>query len=176
MIKSIFDSKEELYFSWWLEELKKYDIIKSYTRDVVPFIITEGYTINKIKPMKRVPDKIIKKTIIPKKIYTPDFKIIWNYDILKSTKLFNLFHIYKEHKEYYSIIEIKGSWDKHNMIRLFKNNQAFIYEKFKIVVVLFKIPLLFKLTFTPQKYLFTDISKKIRKLNYNPITIKTYLT
>lgn len=175
--KKALESKEELYFSWWLNDLKKIGIVKSYTHNVTPFTITEGYFIEKIKPMKRVPDKILKKTIIPKKIYTPDFEIIWDYEKFKKTKLANIFHVYKTKStnEYYSIAETKGSWDRNNMTRLFKNNQAFIYEKYKIVVGLYKIPTLFEKTFTPQKYIFTDISGKFRKINFKIITLKEYL-
>lgn len=50
----IFKSKEELYFSWWLDELKKHNIVKAWayeseTHRLVPNIMKVEYKISKLK-------------------------------------------------------------------------------------------------------------------------------
>lgn len=178
-----FDSKEELYFSWFIKELVEAGYIYLYTKITDSYQLTNGLTWNYIKPMKKVPDKLLKQTILKPSVYTPDFKIQWtekalgifvtelidNKDKKKITTPFIC-------QNMVSIIEIKGNFDSNNMSRLAINNIKFLYEKYGLYVNLIKIPGIFNKTFTPIRYLNTDKSNKTRKINYKNIgTLRTFI-
>ena len=181
------DSKEEIYFSWWLEELYNKGVIISATNRTESLKLTEGCIRNYIKPMKRVADKKLTQNILPSRVYTPDFKIVWNTthpkielfignikDVHK--KWDSLFHPWIEQFETSSFVETKGTFDRNNMTRLFKQNQSWVYANYGIVVSLIKIPNLFNKTFTPKRYMTTDLTQKPRTIKYkNIITIDEFL-
>ena len=60
------------------------------------------------------------------------------------------------------------------MTRVFKNNQKFIWDKYKEYVNLIYVTELFEQTFTPKKYRLTPTGKP-RKINWNPITLKQFV-
>ena len=176
-----FDSKEELYFSWYLEVLRNWNFIESWEKIEEPFQLTSDLTIEYIKPMKRVEDKVLTQTLLSGRVYTPDFKVKWTdqaYNIfvqeLKDGEKITTPFI--SNKKNVSIVEIKGVFDNNNMTRLAINNIKDMYEKYGIYVCMTKIPMLFKKTFTPERYLLTDKSFKPRKIKYATRTIKEYIT
>ncbi|MCK5159920.1 MAG: hypothetical protein KAR08_12215, partial [Candidatus Heimdallarchaeota archaeon] len=59
-----FDSKEERYFSWYLEVLRNWNFIESWEKVEEPYILTTGLYIKFIKPMKRVADKELEQTLL----------------------------------------------------------------------------------------------------------------
>ena len=83
-----------------------------------------------------------------------------------------LFHLHDVNKSY---MEIKGVFDRNNMTRLFRQNQAWIYDKHRIFVDLFLIPKLFAKTFTPKKYLITDKTMKPRAIGFQINSVDEYL-
>jgi len=172
-----FDSDQELWFSYYLEELKQNGYIISYTHDVKPITLTEGLYIEVIKPMKRVPDKILKKKILPPRVYTADFKIEWVPDKFWGSSFEKFFRpsTSKDGKRLFEVIEVKPDFDQNNMTRLFKQNQAWIWDKYQIFVTLVKLPSFFKRTFTPKEFLLTDITKKKRKTNFPIITFDQFI-
>lgn len=183
-----FDSKEELYFSWWLDELIQEDIIIDYVAQPDSFVLTKAVERPYIKKMKRVEDKELTETLIREKVYSPDFKLYWNLghpnidkfvgdlsdrERKHSSVLFKSRFLTKPSE--ICFVEIKGSYDNNNMTRLFLQNQAFVWEKHKEWVNLIKIPNLFKKTFTPKRYLLTDKTKKPRKIKFPAKTLKDFL-
>jgi hypothetical protein len=184
----MFDSDEELYFSYFLEELLSIGVILSYEHNPEPFVLTKGFNKEYQKILKKS-TKILTQKVIGKKIYTTDFKIVWNPDkdisiiaqdiddtILKITCPF----LYKKEKQsddtiqLISYVETKGIFDRNNMTRLFQQNKAWLFDKYQIYINLIKLPSFFEETFTPQKYLFTKIKKDTRRLKYTPKTIKEF--
>ena len=180
-----FDTDDEYYFSLWLEELKEAGYVDSWSREPYELKLTDGLQVEyfketKLKTKIKVEKKL--KTILRPSIYTPDFEISWNE---KSHKL--LFQLIRENSEYnspfyadydtyVSLVELKPSFDSGNMTRLFKNNQKFIWDKFKIYINLIEdLGALFAATFTPNEYLLTPKTKKLRKLNYTPRTLEQFL-
>ena len=172
-MKNNFDSKEELYFSWYLDELKRQRYINHWQRNETSYNLFGGLVHSYIKPMKRVEDKILTQTILQPSSYTPDFIIYWE------PKAIGIF-VSKESKtvgkiitpflctddELISIVETKGTFDMGNMTRLANNNIKFVYEKYQVYINMVKVPTIFKHTFTPERYLFTDKSMQPRKINY----------
>jgi hypothetical protein len=175
-----FDSKEELYFSWYLGVLKNWNFIESWEKIEEPFQLTSDLIIKYKKPMKRVEDKILTQTLLSGRVYTPDFKIKW------TDQAYNIFVQELQDGEKIttpfisqgnvSIVEIKGVFDNQNMTRLAINNIKDMYEKYGIYISLAKIPMLFKKTFTPERYLLTDKSLKPRAIKYTTRTIKEFIT
>ena len=166
-----FDSNEELYFSWWLEELHDNDLMLEYKRgsefllsDPVKATVEVEYQTKKRKETKR---KLVEKHLLNGHIYTADFNVLFRRSFAEKCG-FN-------HNSGLAIIEVKNDYDANNMTRLFRVNQKWIYQKHGIIVNLVKIPSLFKKTFTPARYLLTDQTMKPRKLKYKPKTLKQFL-
>lgn len=174
-MKEVIESHEELWFSWYLEALKKAGYIRNYTHQVKSIILNKEMEITYIKPMKRVPDKVLKKTIIPIKVYTPDFKVEWSKEKFGGSILSKWFHPNTYRDKLISIIEVKGNWDQNNMTRLFKQNQAIVWDKHGVFVQLLKLPDLFKYTFTPDRYLLTNKTMKPRIIKFKTKKLDEFL-
>ena len=185
----MFDSDEEKYFSWYLDELMNEGYIESYTPHHKSYQLAEPVAYEWKKELK-TKTKIMKSTLLQGKLYTPDFLIKWTPDAYKGL-LMNL-SCKSDINGYpftecvplypYSVIEIKPIFDQNNMEREFRINQKWVYQKHGIYVQLIK-PLskkkgfkgLFERTFTPKEYLLTDKKTRLRTLHYKPIGIKEYL-
>lgn len=164
-----FDSKEELYFSWWLDELKDKGYVLEYQR-CKPYVLSHP----------------IDKHVLGKKLegheYTPDFVVKW---ACKAFKVFyggdsptiitdgNYESVLDGDNE--SIIEIKPSFDANNMTRLFRLNQKWMYDAFNIYVNLIVPEKLFSKTFCPDRFRYTDGGKSMRKLNKQYLTLDEYI-
>jgi hypothetical protein len=176
----MFDSKEEKYFSWYLEVLRNWNFISSWEKVEASYKLTEDLVIEYIKPMKRVEDKVLTQTLLSGRVYTPDFKIYW------TEQAYGIFvqELYCGEKitapfvsqGYISIVEVKGGFDNNNMTRLAVNNIKDVYEKYNDYITMVKVPMIFKKTFTPERYLLTDKSFKPRKIKYVTRTIKQFIT
>jgi len=170
-----FDSKEELYFSWYMEVLKSKGYIEQYGKIEDGYNLTEGLKREYLKPMKKASPKLMEQVILNPSRYTPDFKILWNIKALgifvseinggTNNKITTPFIC----QDLYSSIEVKANFDANNMSRLVINNIKFLYEKHKVFVNLIKVPAIFDKTFTPDRYFMTDETFKPRKLNYKNV-------
>ena len=160
-----FDSKEELYFSWWLDELIEAEWVLSYERST-PILLFAKMVKHYEKKLK-TKTKILQKTILPEHIYTPDFDVVFIPEFAEKCEFF--------HNEGGCVVEIKGDYDRNNMTRLFKINQKWSAKELGIMVNLVKIPSFFKKTFTPKRYLLTDQTMRERKLNYKPRTLQQFM-
>ncbi len=174
-----FDSKEELYFSWYLEVLRNWNFVEWWNKNEKSYKLTDDVAISYIKEMKRVPDKVLTQILLPGRVYTPDFLIKWTDQAegiftqeLKDGKKIKTPFVSQEG---HSIVETKANFDKNNMTRLATNNIKDTYYKHKVFVSMVKLPLLFKQTFTPERYLLTDQTLKPRKIKYATRTIKDFI-
>jgi len=171
------DSKENTYFSWYLDELKKAGYISEW--------IYEPKSYNLFDPIKRIDikkNKEIERKLLGAHSYTPDFGIIWNesaYDIftreikeLLPSRINNPF--FRQGNR--SVIEVKPIFDRNNMIRLFSINQRWVYQKIGRYVQLIVPEKLFKDTFTPLKYLFTDSGRQPRKIKFTTVGLTYYVS
>ena len=134
-----FDSKDELYFSYWLEELDEF--ILGWESHPDPFKLFDGLSIIKQVQLK-TKVKQVEKTLLQPHVYTPDFFI-------------NVTHNFPFKKHIISnYIEIKPKFDRYNMTRLFHINQKWVFDKFGIYVQQIIVDTLFKQTFVPRKCAF----------------------
>ena len=167
-----FDSNEEKYFSWYLEELKERKYIDNWKKIEIAYELTDGLSHTYIKKMKKIEDVELMQTILSPSSYTPDFKIFWNkkaYGIfvqdINNTKN-KIVTPFICDSEGISIVETKGTFDMGNMTRLATLNIKFMYFRYNIYVNLIKVPTIFKKTFTPDRYLMTDKTFRPRAINY----------
>jgi hypothetical protein len=181
----LFDSPEELHFSYWLDELKSEGFIIEWYRDITPYQMTSGlkhsYTVTEnLKTKTKTTDK--QQIILRPSEYTPDFRIIW------SDTADNIFFQTFDHKgkitapfiaSVYegvpiSIVEVKPDFDRDNMTRLFILNQKFVWDKYKEYINQVEVKGLFEKTFTPYEYRLTPVQRKERKLGWTPISLLDY--
>lgn len=177
---TVFDSKEELYFSFYLDELYKAGYISAYEPQPESYVLSPPIFFKYTKQLKTKTKQIVKK-LTREHIYSPDFKILW------TEKAYNVFSrnidcnadlkaipfITNCQK---SIIEIKPIFDQNNMTRLFTINAKWMYQRHGIYVQKIIPVKLFEATFTPRKYLLTDKTNRPRKLKYQPKTLNDFIS
>lgn len=156
-------SKEEEYFSWYLDELKEAGFVSEYWYEPSSFILSEKITKEKeiIKQLKTKQNREVKvSTILDKHIYTPDFKI-----------QFNVIPWFLESNDFIQNniwwVDVKGTFNRHGGDRVFPINAKWTYQKYGILVEKIIPSKLFKETFTPILYLKTDKGKQERKIKWN---------
>ena len=180
-----FRSKEEIYFSWWLDELIKEGVINSYKYEPHSFLLIEEHGYNWIDNTKKKP-KEKSSTLLNSHSYTPDFLISWNGfhkklmwdlyhpDMSLTTKI-NKGKIVSQKNR--SWIDVKGSYNKHGGDRIFPIHQKMMFEKKKLYINKIEPKKLFSRTFTPKKYIVTDGGGQLRKIDdWEPIPVKEFLT
>lgn len=184
LIEEELDSNEELYYAWWLSELCDAGFVSAVITQPEGFELHPGFCHTFIKKMK-TKDKIQEETIIKPSVYTTDFYVKWTE---KAVGVFiNLLDTDDKimkgqsplldicNKELGSFTEVKPKFDQNNMTRLARTNIKWVQDKHGIFVNLVIPCKLFKKTFTPERYLTTNLSGKPRKLDYKPRTLKEYL-
>ena len=171
-------SKEELYFSWWLDELEDNGIIESYGYEPKTFKLSDAAHYTKTVQMK-TKSKIVTRTLLQPHSYTPDFQIHWHKDM-------DFIHSWCG----LSWVDVKGGYSKNFNDTAFPLNQKWMYDKFGIYVekvvsgsstyknskkeLVIKKGLFAK-TFTPKRYLLTDKSNKPRKINFKVTLLEDIL-
>lgn len=183
-----FDSKEELYFSFWLEELEQAGYINSWN-NAKTYQLGEKI-VNKYTEQLKTKAKEKEQTILNGCEYTPDFEINWNFNAINI--FFDIFPVLTNikvnpdlilakvvdselTKHFTSIVEIKPNFDQNNMTRLNGINRKWMYQKHSIFVNLVKVPDIFKDTFTPKKYLVTDTGKQTRLIHFQTRSLEDYV-
>ncbi len=185
MTKLNFDSDEEMYFYWWLEELQEAGYIDSIEHHPMPYKLSDP-VIGEYEKQLKTKVKEETEELIKGHIYTPDFKIVWSE---KAEGLFyehigslnrkkeknSLKYLISTHGSR-TIIEVKPLFDQNNMTRLFKINQKWTYEKHAVFVNMIVPEKWFNKTFTPNRFLTTNKSGKARKIKYkNVISLKDFV-
>jgi len=196
------DSKEELYFKWFAEELLAFDIISNYKYHPKPFLLTPGTDFevhNKQKPTNK--PRIL--SLIQAHEYTADFILEWTPKLrgklwepisgihYSNVKEFPFLANYKKELNiYYSVIDVKGSFaGLHNTTAItFPLNQKWVWSKYNIYVNKVvthpritktgkNIPsnALFLTTFVPERFNLTDKDMTERIIHYKKRTIAQYL-
>lgn len=191
--RSNFRSDDEVFFAWFLDELKESDYVRKWTYEEEVFDLVDSHKVPWKKKMRtKIKDEEF--TLIQGCTYQPDFKIYWNdkakdifyYErnetITQPEKVLPYFYA----KDGISRIEIKPSHDFQN-----KTAQATIKIKWllqvKDVYVQIVIPTpsvtrgkvkplnaLFHALFTPKRYWTTDGGTKMRTIRFNKKTLSEW--
>lgn len=180
-----YKSKEELYFSWWLDDLKSEGIIEAYQYEPNTFNLSTAHFYDRLILLK-TKTKRKEKKLLDIHDYTPDFVVRWNkkhnglfyrtingYNYSGNVPFFC--NISKKDGEHYTFFEVKGTFDYMNMTRIFTLNQKWLYDKWKLYVQLAAVPGIFKSTFTPSRYLLTDKATTNRKISFDIRMLSDYI-
>jgi len=180
------DSKEELYMSWWLSELKEAGYIKSYQLHPQSYILSN---LRKYKYDKQLKTKTkeIETTLIAGHVYTADFEIKWHE---KARHIFfNTFRdkvylkkipfvaqdVFGSDFSSSSIVEIKVTFDRFHTNREFSINQKWMLLNRDLYVQKIVVAKLFEKTFVPERYLMTDKSGKRRKIKFEVRSLREFI-
>lgn len=189
-----FDSKEEMHFSWWLNELIEKGYIDEVIYQPIPFKLSDSFSRTYIKKIDKKTGDAVYDTqhIVFGHEYTPDVLIQWN------PKAKGIFYVpiidqsIKMQKHHLisnvminpnngddvdcTIVEIKGMFDFKNMTRLATINIKWVFSEHKIFIEMVKVPGIFKTTFTPNRYLFTDETREPRRgIKFPTKTLSAFL-
>jgi hypothetical protein len=178
-----FDSVGELYFYWWCSELKEAGYIDNFVTQPSPIILSEKVTEEYIIPMKKVADKVKSHTLMNGHIYTYDSLIRFTMQgshLLCFDLLLDEFNKSRDtgkliSKDCYCRIELKPKFDQNNMTRLAVINQKWVYDKTGKFINIVIPEKLFEKTFTPKRYLLTDVSKTKRKINFKTRSLEEFV-
>jgi len=196
---SNFQSEEEKYFYWYLEELKKHGYVTTYRYQPKPFPLSYPVYHEWIKQLK-TKQKLCKSTLLQSHEYQADFIIYWTNKAhfvfhtahTDSAKLETPFVSNKsglDLDKYFSIVDIKGTYDQQDNTRRFSISQKWVWKKFKIFVQkivpvpkidkngkLIPANALFPTTFVPKRYFLTDRSMAKRKIRFPNRSIENFIT
>jgi hypothetical protein len=167
-----FDSDEEMYFFWYLQELEKKGYIKDIKRPDTILVIPEV----KIEIGGK------KVTLLQDVCYTGDFE----FKIVKEHPLFDDLNkprikptnrttkvLYHQHKVVR--VETKGNFDFRGKTQFFVIIQKALFNSSGKYFNLVKLPSFFEKTFTPKRYLFQNVdSKKKRLIKFKVRTLEEY--
>lgn len=141
-------SKEEDYFSWWLDDLAEKGFIKSALYEPHQYLLSD-----------KVPG------LLRKHVYTPD----WIIEFTTVPDFMKQFHIVNK----MWVVDIKGSFNgaRNTSAITFPLNQKWMYQRYGIYVDKIIPKELFENTFTPKRYLKTDGGDRERKINWKIKTL-----
>jgi hypothetical protein len=174
----VFDSNEEMYFYWWVKELKKEGYIDSIEMQPKAFELSDKTVVQHTKPMKKTADKVLDHTLVNEHVYTADALIKWNEKALgifcyvfppATAHEKQIYKLFVCDSLLYSYFEVKPIFDQNNMTRLVKINIKWVLKDFGILVNMFIPETVFNAYFTPQRYLFQNKAKGSRKIKYKNI-------
>jgi hypothetical protein len=178
------DSKEEVYFSWWLDELQAAGFIRAWGYQSYSFNLSDRVQYQVKKPLKtkvRVDDKLL----LHPHTYTPDFFIDWDESArgLFYNNLGDMVDIKScaiIAQDNFSRIDVKPKqWGNNSFMEAFRLNQKWTFDRHGVyvqpVVVVGQKTSLFETTFTPRRYFTTDKSGRPRKLNYKARTLAEFV-
>jgi hypothetical protein len=184
----------EIYFEWWLDELKNKGLVISYLREPESFKLYEALNINYEKELK-TKTKEMSFNLFREMIYTPDYLVRFDVSMSKffgfvednclknsvdRSKILGYTTKYSDN-DIYVYFDCKPTpqaekySNKVGSSRDFKFNKRLLYEKHNLIVNKV-IPCgiansLYCKTFLPTRYRFTDKSGALRKLK--PYDLKT---
>jgi ribosomal protein L30/L7E len=181
-------SSEEQHFHWWLDDLDSRQLIMKRISQPTPFLLASAITYELVTELTtKVKTEV--KTLEQGHIYTPDALIDFSPDMRgmvnivgwpTTKKKKNALWCHEVEGVLRCWIEVKpNGYDKHNMLRLAKINQKWVYEKYEKVVNIVKIGnnkgSFFDQTFTPERFFKCDRADRPRKINFTPRSVDEWL-
>jgi hypothetical protein len=170
-------SDEEIYASWFFEELKAKGYITKIIYQPEPFTLFDGAEFDWIKDIPTKKDPLRKEfktsTMLSPAIYTPDILVFWSH------KAKNLFYSIDEPQSStcklfiahyvtgnlisdipYSYIEVKPVFDDNNMTREVVIKHKWVYQRYGAYVNMFIRNKVMPKLFTPEKYIKDQVYQK----------------
>lgn len=191
--KEKLESDEELYFVWWLIDLYKAGYVKNALHEPTTFNLSEPV----VKPFRKETQLKTKlkveegeETVLDGLVYTPDFAVQWTekaigifcdhlHCVEKLTYKRNPLRYVGQARglDMWTYVEVKPEHDHKNMTRAAKIKMNWTYQKHGAFINLQKVgKALFKKTFTPDRFRFTNKKLDARKLDYKPRTLEEFIS
>lgn len=192
-----FDSWEEQYIEWYLQELREAGHILKYEYQPETFLLSPVQKYSEVVTLK-TKTRVDEHSILQPHSYTPDYRIFWNSsaigifckvlseksinECLKVDKSVNGNH--KKAKFWsqlhktgipVSVIDVKPVFDMQNMTRQFVINQKWLYDKYDVYCQKVIHEDLFAKTFCPFRFTKTNKSMCDRKLKFKPVSLFEFL-
>ena len=182
-------SNEEIYFTWYLEELQERGFIKSWKRaDPIPLFSTVKAWYLKVGPKK---SNSYDRTLLKAAEYTPDFEITWTdkargvlFDVARSSEadatdqprcFFQVAGRATMMYPYKSLVEVKGGFTESREIKWYSVLIKCVYHLHGLYVqkleVSNKKSSVFCKTFCPERFKLTDKTLKPRSLKFSPTSL-----
>jgi hypothetical protein len=185
MEEQTYDSDEERYFVWYLNELLGVGIIKHWKYHPKPFPLSDKVQ-HECLEEKKTKTKHIFKFLMHPHNYQADFIIYWDpgwegriFMSLDGWLDLNYPFIANMSKDKvpFSVVDIKGTFaGKHNNSAVtFPLDQKWTYARHKIYVQKIIPKEIFEATFIPRKYEITNVSGKKRKIGFKVRFIEQYI-
>jgi len=192
-----FDSKEEWYFSLWLNELNRRGLIEDSKYHPKSFILSDSVQIPYIKQLK-TKVKTEEAHLFGSHEYQADWIIYWNSKLTgilysdssvpgrSPTDFPFIANWSKSRRSFFSVIDVKGTFNQNDAYRRFSIDQKWVYQKFGIYVQKI-IPMptnkespkpksaLFLTTFMPARATLTDIKAVDRNFKFKYKLIDEFL-
>ena len=176
----------EVYVFLWLMELKEAGYIDEI--ELQPKKLIMAPTVKrKYEKQLKTKIKIVEEHVASDLKYTPDFKVVWNPLAYEANIVIEFDSLVKKESHHVfsfdgvSLIECKPDdlkcregKDK-NMTRLFISKQKAIYHELGIWVNLVFHNALFRDTFIPERYKYSDGMTTIRKIEYKYLDLSKYI-
>lgn len=168
-----FDSEQEIYFYYWLNDLKDKGLVIDFIYEPDPFLLCNEAYVKWNKQLKTKTKEHNNKIIHDLK-YTIDFEIEWSDktdgiltyadDGIYTSSPRNLMYRDSNNKSY---IEVKPSFNYQNMNRHVKVKIAWVYAKYNKYIQIITPNKLFQETFYPERYKYTLSGKSLRRSKVN---------
>jgi hypothetical protein len=160
MNRQDFKSNEEWYFYSWLKELEDLGFVFSIEYEPDPFLLTEGKKVFWRKQNVKGKQSNRPATVRRPLQYTTDFKVVFANQA-DGIFTFNTSGVYTKKPLFYSstdtlYFEVKPSYNFQNMNRSVKDRIAWTCDLHDVDIELVKPESLFKKSFYPSSYFYTD--------------------
>jgi hypothetical protein len=178
----IFDSKEEEYFSWYLEELVNNGFASSWKRCDTMTLASNVKAWSQKGKSKAKPTVVLRA-----QTYTPDFEVLWTQKAVDKKLVVELVkeesgnlpesysHPFITNNDLVSLLEVKGGFTEHDESRIYSILAKWTYQVHGVYVQRVKVSAapnsIFAKTFCPSRFLLTDKTMKPRKINFSPRSI-----
>jgi len=193
-----FDSPEEMWFAWWLEELRQYEEIGEWRYQAKTWQLSRSCDLLwSVQGARKVLER--SKCLLRAHSYTADFSVRWrNKDWINVETAEwresdgNDLRIVPPYKpdavmlatgsDLTAYVDIKGGFVRgHSKAEAFEVKRGIVWEQHgdyinRIVPYTAKGPCLFKATFVPQRFFFTDKGHQARKIHFPVRRIEEWLS
>jgi len=188
-------SNEELYFAWYMEELWDAGFINGYEEHAKTFELSDPVSYNVVDKLLKTKIKNKDQTLLRENTYTEDFIIYWNKNAegIFYEEVYTNKSVYDKTTPFLiwsntpsaliSYIDVKSSVPTRfaknvSSVYTFPIEQKWVMDKYDAyiqkVVPVGKNNCLFATTFTPKRYLFTDVVMSKRTIHHKIENLYNY--
>ena len=178
-------SKEEIYFRWYLDDLKDAGIVTSFEYQPGAWVLSEGAKVVQLVKLK-TKTKTVERPLFQAKTYMPDFFIFFNGAHPAIMAFYEDLEKYNLTRKPADIpflggrfccsVDIKPNYERDSArSRAFSLIQAWVFHLYNIYVQPIVYQKLFEKTFTPARFLLTDRTGKARKINFKVRSLQEFI-